>query len=77
VSFVRAVRRDEQAIAQRQPAMGWQVYAANGLTLTVPQVVWAYRGQYRSEDDWARLKGRSLGLTPVDLQDEQRLGGLV
>jgi len=77
VSFVRAVRRDEQAIAQRQPAMGWQVYAANGLTLTVPQVVWAYRGPYRSEDDWARLKGRSLGLTPVDLQDEQRLGGLV
>ncbi len=57
--------------------MGWQVYAANAVTLTLPQVVWAYRGQYRIEDDWARLKGRSLGLTPVYLQDEARIQGLV
>jgi transposase len=40
-------------------------------------VVWAYRGQYRIEDDWSRLKGRSLGLTPVYLQAEERIQGLV
>jgi len=40
-------------------------------------VVWAYRGQYRIEDDWSRLKGRSLGLTPLYLQDEGRIAGLV
>ena len=39
--------------------------------------MWAYRGQYRVEDDWSRLKGRPLGLTPVYLQDEQRIQGLV
>jgi transposase len=77
VSFVIEVQRDEQAIAQRQQEMGWQVYAANAVTLALPQVVWAYRGQYRIEDDWARLKGRSLGLTPVYLQDETRIQGLV
>jgi transposase len=77
VSFVIDVQRDEQALARRQQEMGWQVYAANAVTLTLAQVVWAYRGQYRIEDDWARLKGRSLGLTPVYLQDEQRIQGLV
>ena len=57
--------------------MGWQVYGTNALTLALPQVVWAYRGQYRVEDDWSRLKGRPLGLTPLYLQDEGRIGGLV
>ena len=41
------------------------------------QVVWAYRGQYRIEDDWSRLKGRPLGLTPMYLTDEGRMKGLV
>lgn len=77
MSFPIAVRRDEQAIGQHKQEMGWQVYASNALTRTLPEVVWAYRGQYRIEDDWARLKGRSLGLTPVYLQDEQRIQGLV
>src|SRR4030095_8489093 len=40
------------------------------------QVVWAYRGQYRVEDDWSRLKGRPLGLVPMYLQDEGRMQGL-
>jgi transposase len=77
VSFAIEVRRDEQAIGQQKQEMGWQVYATNALTMTLPPVVWAYRGQYRIEDDWARLKGRSLGLTPVYLQDEGRIRGLV
>ena len=57
--------------------MGWQVYGTNGVALALPQVVWAYRGQYRIEDDWSRLKGRPLGLTPLYLQDEGRIQGLV
>jgi len=77
VSFTIEVRSNEQAIGQHKQEMGWQVYASNALTRALPEVVWAYRGQYRIEDDWARLKGRSLGLTPVYLQDEQRIQGLV
>jgi transposase len=75
VSFAIDVCRDEARIAEKKRGMGWQVYGTNALTL--PPVVWAYRGQYRIEDDWSRLKGRSLGLTPVYLQDEERIQDLV
>jgi transposase len=77
VFFEIEVQRDEGAIEQKKREMGWQVYATNGLEMSVEQVVWAYRGQYRIENDWSRLKGRPLGLTPVYLQDEGRMQGLV
>jgi transposase len=77
VSFAIDVGRDEPRIEQKERGMGWQVYGTNALTLTLPSVVWAYRGLYRIADDWSRLKGRSLGLTPVYLQDEERIQGLV
>src|SRR6516164_4348402 len=77
VYFVIDVCRDEARIEEKEREMGWQVYGTNARELALPPVVWAYRGQYRIEDDWSRLKGRSLGLTPVYLQDEQRIQGLV
>ena len=77
VSFEIDVRREEALIEEKKREMGWQVYATNALAMVLPQVVWAYRGQYRIEDDWSRLKGRSLGLTPLYLQDEGRIQGLV
>jgi transposase len=77
VSFVMEVRREESPIGERKREMGWQVYATNAVASALTQVVWAYRGQYRIEDDWSRLKGRSLGLTPLYLQDEGRIQGLV
>jgi transposase len=77
VSFVLEVQRDDLAIHEKQREMGWQVYATNGRAMSLPQVVWAYRGQYRIENDWSRLKGRPLGLTPLYLQDEVRIQGLV
>jgi transposase len=77
VYFEIDVRRDEELIRDKKREMGWQVYGTNALALALAQVVWAYRGQYRIEDDWSRLKGRSLGLTPLYLQDEGRIQGLV
>jgi transposase len=77
VSFAMEVRREEGPIGERKREMGWQVYGTNGLAMALTQVVWAYRGQYRIEDDWSRLKGRPLGLTPLYLQDEGRIQGLV
>jgi transposase len=75
--FQIEVRRDETLIATKKREMGWQVYGTNAVALALPSVVWAYRGQYRIEDDWSRLKGRPLGLTPMYLQDEQRMQGLM
>ena len=77
VSFVIEVQRDEGAITEQKREMGWQVYGTNDAELALPQVVWAYRGQYRIENDWSRLKGQPLGLTPLYLQDEGRIQGLV
>jgi transposase len=77
VFFVVDVCRDEARVAEKKREMGWQVYGTNAQALALAPVVWAYRGQYRVEDDWSRLKGRPLGLTPVYLQDEGRIQGLV
>jgi transposase len=77
VFFAIDVGREETRIEEKKREMGWQVYATNALAMVLMQVVWAYRGQYRIEDDWSRLKGRSLGLTPLYLQEEGRIQGLV
>jgi transposase len=71
------VSRCEGAIAEAKREMGWRVYAANQLSLNLAGVVWGYRGQNRLEDNWSRLKGRPLGLTPMYLQYESRILGLV
>jgi transposase len=71
------VVRDEEAIAGAKRELGWRVYATNHREMGLAAVVWGYRGQYRLEDDWARLKGRPLSLTPMYLQEESRMQGLV
>jgi len=71
------VSRCEEAIEQTKREMGWRVYATNQLSLNLAGVVWGYRGQHRLEDNWSRLKGQPLGLTPMYLQYESRIEGLV
>jgi hypothetical protein len=71
------VSRCQEAITQAQRQMGWRVYATNQRTLKLAAVVWGYRGQYRLEDNWSRLKGKPCGLTPLYLQYESRIVGLV
>lgn len=71
------LRRQEGAIERAKEEMGWQVYAANQPGLDVEKVVWAYRGQYRIEEGWSRLKGKALSLSPMYLQKENRMVGLV
>jgi transposase len=75
--FEARVQRQEEQIAQRKRELGWQVYATNRAPLGLAAVVWTYRGQYRLENDWARLKGQPLGLMPLYLQKEERMRGLV
>jgi transposase len=71
------VTRQQERIALAKRAMGWRVYATNHLGMGLAAVVWAYRGQHRLEKDWSRLKGRSLSLTPLYVQEESRIQGLV
>jgi transposase len=71
------VSRCDEEIEKAKRQMGWRVYATNSLLLSLAAVVWGYRGQNRLEDNWSRLKGVPLGLTPLYLQFESRIMGLV
>jgi transposase len=71
------VSRREEVIEQAKREMGWRVYGTNQKALNLAGVVWGYRGQNRLEDNYARLKGQPLGLTPMYLQYESRILGLV
>jgi transposase len=66
-----------EAVEQAKREMRWQVYGTNRVATTLTEAVWAYRGQYCLEDDWSRLKGKPLGLTPIYLADDSRLMDLV
>lgn len=65
------------AVAAEKRRCGWRVYGTNHPTLTLPQAVLSYRGQYGIEHDFARLKGKPLGLSPMYLQIDSRVVGLV
>lgn len=71
------VCRNEDEIERAKREMGWRVYGTNQVELNLAGVVWGYRGQNRLEGNWPRLKGQPLGLTPMYLQSEQRILGLV
>lgn len=72
-----SVRRDSQAIKAVKEQMGWRVYATNHPSLSLGAAVLAYREQFRIEDGISRLKGRPLGLSPMYLQTEPRMVGLI
>ena len=76
-SPIIALERQEAAIKEVKEQMGWRVYATNHRDLSLSEAVLAYREQYRIEDGISRLKGRPLGLSPMFLQTESRMIGLI
>jgi transposase len=73
------VSRDETAIEQANAHFGWRVYATNHSAKRLPleKAVLAYRNEYLVERGFARLKGRTLSLTPMYLKDDRRVTGLI
>ncbi|MFI5337802.1 MAG: hypothetical protein ACHQ5A_13525 [Opitutales bacterium] len=70
---------DEAALAVALRRLGWRTYAtdAPATRLAVDAVLPAYRGQWVIERGFERLKGRPLSLTPVYLQKEAHVLGLI
>jgi transposase len=70
---------DRQAVATAIGRLGWRVYATNALPeeLSLAQAVLAYRSQYLVESDMGRLKGHPLSLTPMYLQRDDHVTGLI
>lgn len=71
------VRIDEAARASAVRRLGWRVYATDQAELSLTEAVLAYRQAYRIERGFGRLKGRPLSLTPMYLNAEDRVKGLI
>ena len=70
-------RLDTAAVASAKQRLGWRVYATNQPSVSLTVVIKAYRGQYVIEGQFGRFKGRSLSLTPLFLQSDRRVVGLI
>lgn len=70
---------DTEAIDQQRRTLGWRVYVTNHpeATLSLPQAVTVYRQEYLVEHSFARLKGHPLSLSPMYLQREDHIKGLI
>jgi len=58
--------------------MGWRLYATNAPKEKLPltKAVEVYRGAPTIERDFARLKGKSLGIRPLYVQKEDHVVGM-
>jgi transposase len=56
---------------------GWRVFVCNDLELNLTEAVLAYRDQYIIERGFGRLRGKTLGITPLFLSSTTRIKGLI
>jgi transposase len=70
---------EEGLLADAIRRLGWRVYATNHTAeeMSLAQGVAAYRSEYLIEQSFGRLKGRALSLTPLFLQYDHRVVGLL
>nr|WP_238360854.1 IS1634 family transposase [Iningainema tapete] len=69
----------ESSVAQIIRLLGWRVYVTNQTSYLLPlkQAVRCYRDEYLTERGFARIKGFPLSLTPIYLQREDHITGLI
>jgi transposase len=72
-------QEDEAAVVQAKRGLGWRVYATNqpAVELSLGHAVLAYREEYLVERGFGRLKGKPLSLTPLYLDTDARVTGLL
>jgi transposase len=69
----------ESAVTQQIKLLGWRVYVTNQTSDLLPlkKAVRCYRDEYLTERGFGRLKGFPLSLTPIYLQREDHITGLI
>lgn len=70
---------DTATIEQLKLTFGWRVYATNASTqqLSFQQAVLTYRDEWIIERGFHRFKGKPLSLTPLFVQRDDQVTGLV
>lgn len=70
---------NEEALKQKINGLGWRVYVTNQpeSQFSLTEAVVAYRQEYLIERGFSRLKGYPLSLTPIYLQREDYITGLL
>ncbi len=79
IRYVAHVQRNQQAIYEVRRAMGWRLYATNAPVEKLPlsKAVNVFRRGTRIERNFARLKGRALGISSLYVQREDHVCGMV
>jgi transposase len=76
-TFTASTSRDAVAGAEAVRSLGWRVFACNDPGLSLTEAVLAYREEYLIERGFNRLRGKTLGITPLFLSSTTRIKGLV
>jgi len=76
---ITTVKPNTAAIEPLKLTFGWRVYATNALTeqLSFQDAVLTYRDQWIAERGFHRFKGKPLSLTPLFVQRDDQVKGLV
>ena len=79
ISVKVSAKINQEAYDAAIESLGWRAYVTNRSEdlLSIEGVVLAYRDQYVVEHAFHRLKGKCLSLTPIHIQKDERIDGLV
>lgn len=77
--FQVEITEKTENLKQAYRLMGWRAYATNAPEdkLSLAKAVDVYRDAYLHEHGYSRLKGKPLSLTPMFLQKEDQITGLI
>jgi len=70
-------KRNDTAYEEYVRTLGWRVFASNDPELSLEEAVLAYREEYLIERGFNRLRGKTLGMTPLYLSSTTRIKGLI
>ena len=79
IRYMTRVKRNYQAIYESRRTMGWRLYATNAPVQKLPlsKAVGVFRKTPLMERNFARLKGRPLGIHALYVRREDHVQGLV
>jgi len=74
---IKSVKRQKAAIAAHCKRLGWRVQLTNApVTISLNQCVNHYRGNWRGERNYGRLKSEPAGIDPIYVHNDDQIIGL-